>query len=102
MGFQFSISGFGRLPTAGITFVEGFLEDGTIRSGDMAIIRNAPNHYIRIKSVALVDSDPPDPKRLTLSVEEPAFPLSVLDGKVLIGVSPSQPDRQPESARNSS
>jgi hypothetical protein len=84
MGFQFSVSSSGRLPAAKVIFLEGVLEEGSIRGGDEAIVREVPDRRIRIKSVALVNSDSRDSSQLTLAIEEPSFPLSELNGKELI------------------
>ena len=84
MQFEFSVSKAGQIASSGIVFLNGILDAGVIQGGETAIVRGLPERYITIKSVALINSGEILPNELTLSIEEPNFPLSELEGTVLI------------------
>ena len=79
----FHASQASRLPTARTIFIQGRLAAGKVNTGLVLQFRDKPEKQIRVKSVALVNFAEPS-SEFTLSIEEPAFPLSELEGADLI------------------
>jgi len=85
MKFMFSISRAGSIQSAGVHYVEGSVESGTVNRGDVAVVEGCPERRVEIHSVALVDAEAEDLNTLTLSIAPPTFPLEELIGARLIG-----------------
>jgi len=83
MGFVFSVLRAGRIPSAGIIYLDGMIESGVIKGGEIATIKGMPKHQVTIKSIALVNSRDTSSQLLTLSIEDPELPLAALEGMVL-------------------
>ena len=86
MSFRFIIDNVGHLKTAHIWFLEGFLEKGMIKEGSIGYLTES-NHQVKkvkVKSVALVKSKEVENGRLTLSIEEPHFPLESFQKGMII------------------
>lgn len=85
MSFKFRIVTSGYFTVAKVWYVDGYLESGCIAppvSGS-ALTRDGVR-VITIRSIALVSTPQPEPKRLTLAIEEPTFPITLLEAGVLV------------------
>ena len=85
MAFEFSVSHAGRIRSADVVYLDGKLQAGTILSGAIATVKGDPAKHVTIKSVALVNTKAVDLNRLTLSIDDPGFPVAELEGTVLVG-----------------
>lgn len=85
MLFKFLVEDVGRLPSAGVCYLEGKIEEGDIKGGEFAAIEGISNQSIAIKSVALANATTSSLDTVTLSIAEPDFPLDGLRGHRLIG-----------------
>jgi len=72
-----------HLPSARTFCVEGRISAGRINAGDVVQIEHSPGKTVRVKSVALLNTDAKS-DTLTLSIEEPDFPLRDLEGAELV------------------
>jgi hypothetical protein len=84
MSFVFLIEKAGKVPSAGVCYIEGRIETGTVKGGETATVEGLSDRSLSIKSVALVNAAPSSLDRITRSVEEPVFPLDDLCGRRLI------------------
>jgi len=86
MSFRFTIDNVGYLKTAKIWFIEGFLERGVIKEGSIGHFTESNNQVkiVKVKSVALVNTKKVENGRLTLSIEEPNFPLESFQKGMII------------------
>lgn len=85
MKFEFQINNAGHLSSARTWFLDGTLEGGVIRPGSTGIVAAQPERRIAVKSVALVNSKDAESNRLTLSINEPDFPIQELIGQRIVG-----------------
>jgi len=83
MSFRFIIDNAGYLKTANIWFVEGILESGVVNEGSVGKLKAAAS-TVKVKNVALVTSNEVGNGRLTLSIEEPHFPIDSLQKGMVI------------------
>lgn len=66
-------------------FVGVDIEEGTFRLGETACVEGRPDRLIKIVSTSFVDTDKPVvPRRTTLTIEEPTFPIQELIGVNLV------------------
>lgn len=85
MSFRFLIDNAGHLKTAKVWFIEGFLEQGIVKEGSIGTIKeNNEVKIVNVKNVALVTSNEVGNGRLTLSIEEPNFPITFLKKGMII------------------
>ena len=84
MSFVFLVEKAGKLPSTGFCYVEGIIEAGSVKGGETATVEGVSGRSLSIKSVALVNAPPSSLDRVTLSVDEPAFPLDELCGRRLV------------------
>lgn len=87
MSFRFRV----RRATSlrGICLIDGTVETGAVRGGTEAtVVLPAGERRVSIKSVALVNSPTGEYSLTTLSIEPPDYPLSELEGAVLVGHEP--------------
>lgn len=72
-----------HLPSSNVFIVEGRLLDGKLNAGDIVHVAKQPDRCVKVKSIALVNKINPS-ETLTLSVEQPNFPLTELSGSELV------------------
>ncbi len=87
MQFEFSVSEVGQLPSAGIVYLNGTIQSSAIKDGDQAKVDGTSDRFVSVKSVAMVDSQSLEPDQLTLTIDMPEFPLSDLEGALLVSAS---------------
>jgi len=84
MSFVLLVEKAGKLPSAGVCYVEGTIETGSVKGGETATVEGLSGRSLSIQSVALVNAPASSLDRVTLSVDEPTFPLDELCGRRLV------------------
>ncbi len=83
-------------------FVGVAIEEGTFRLGDIAFVKGCPDRQVKILSTSFLDSlKPLVPRRTTLTVEEPPFPIKDLIGATLVDRETAYAAEQPSLVSHS-
>ena len=83
MSVRFVVERTMYLPSANVFAVEGRVLDGKVNAGDVICVGDEPAKCIKVKSIALVNERERS-GLVTLSVEEPGFPLDDVNGSEMV------------------
>jgi hypothetical protein len=85
MGFRFKVQRVNHLKDVGIIILDGIIESGKVFVGSEGALAVDSSRRIKITGVGMVSGkDPADPL-IPLFIAPPDFPLSELDGAVIVG-----------------
>jgi len=84
MSFRFKVQQVNQLKDVGIV-LDGFIESGKVLVSSEGALESNPSHRIKVTGVGILcGKDPKDP--LTpLFIAPPDFPISELEGAVIVG-----------------
>jgi|LakMenE18May11ns_1017448.scaffolds.fasta_scaffold9617367_2 hypothetical protein len=83
MSVKFLVERTVHLPSANVFAIEGRVLVGKVNAGDVFCVCNEPVKCVKVKSIALINERERS-GLVTLSVEEPKFPLNDLIGSEMI------------------
>jgi hypothetical protein len=75
-----------RIASANVFLLDGNVLQGCLKSGDIVHREGNDETTIRVKSIALVNTKAPS-DLVTVSIEDPGFPIAELEGAELVGPS---------------
>jgi hypothetical protein len=85
MSFRFKVQRVNQLKDVGI-ILDGIVESGKVLVGSEGVLESNPSHRIKVTGVGILcGKDPRDPM-IPLFIAPPGFPLSELEGAVIVGV----------------
>jgi hypothetical protein len=84
MSFRFKVQRVNHLKSVGLIILDGLIESGKIFIGSTGTLAVDPSRRIKINGVGSKCGDPDDPL-FSLFIAPPDFPLSELEGAVIVG-----------------
>lgn len=85
MAFRFKVHRVNRLQDVGLTILDGVVESGKVFVGSKGVLASDSTRRIQITGVGMISGrDPADPL-IPLFIAPPDFPLSELEGAVIVG-----------------
>jgi len=84
MPFTFLVTDVSYIPATQLYIVEGTIESGAIKGGEVASVEGSAERQISIKSVGIAGGGQHDTEIISLSVEKPPFAIEELVGLRLI------------------